>query len=127
MQTVEIIILFEISIYLYLGYFYYLRPCEKLGLYFNDTDSCVYNGDELILKLRYNSTNYKFVSYLFNNIGREITEKELEDNVFCRPVYINKLVSNINLPPEIRDKTFNIRGGKVIFDPSGIKKPIKNK
>ena len=124
------IIIFSFNIFCYL-YFFHLWikivfQKDKEALSFCEGDNCIYSGKDLILKLRYNSTNYKVLRYLFDNIGREITEKELEDKLLYRNVYMNKLVSNLNLPSELRDKTIHVKGGKLIFDPAGIKKPIKN-
>ncbi|MUK90873.1 hypothetical protein GNP80_00190 [Aliivibrio fischeri] len=99
--------------------------CENV-LFFNEDEKCVYFGRECILTLRSSSMNHRFVKYLFENINREISEKELEENVFFRPVYINKLVSNLKFPADVRDSVFTIGNGTIIFSPIGIKKSPLN-
>ena len=126
MQAFRVNIICEIFIFLTLFYLEFTRKSDNSVLLLDYTDSCLYYGEDLILKLRYNSTNYKFLKYLFDNVGREITEKEVEDKLLYRTVYMNKLVSNLNLPSDLRDKTIHVKGGRLIFDPAGIKKPIKN-
>jgi hypothetical protein len=125
MQAVGFIILFEIIIYLFIGITFHLCNRKKSGLHFSETDKCVYLNGENILNLRSCSMNYRFIKYLFNNSNRVITEKELEENVFFRDVYVNKLVSNIKFPTDVRESVFTIENRTIIFSPLSIKKAHK--
>lgn len=125
MQAVGFIILFEIIIYLFIGITFHLCNRKKLGLHFSETDKCVFLNGENILNLRSCSMNYRFIKYLFNNSNRVITEKELEENVFFRDVYVNKLVSNIKFPTDVRESVFTIENRTIIFSPLSIKKAHK--
>ena len=125
MQAIGFIILFEIIIYLFVGITFHLSNRKASGLYFSEVDKCIYLNNESILTLRSCSMNYRFVKYLFDNQDRVITEKELEDNVFFREVYVNKLVSNIKLPNDIRDAVFTVDNRTIIFSPLSIKKAHK--
>lgn len=129
MQTIGCMILFEIIIYVFMSAAFY--RCNGNGngfaLHFSESEKCVYFGEECILTLRSSSMNYRFIKYLFENINREISEKELEENVFFRPVYINKLVSNLKFPADVRDSVFTIGNGTIIFSPLSTKKsPTKH-
>ena len=125
MLIVGFIVLLEIIIYIFIGIVYQRYGNRVLGLHFSESDKCVYLNNESILTLRSCSMNYRFVKYLFDNQDRVITEKELEDNIFFREVYVNKLVSNIKLPNDIRDAVFTIDNRTIIFSPLSIKKAHK--
>ncbi|KJG56015.1 hypothetical protein UA38_16775 [Photobacterium kishitanii] len=122
MQAVESIILLEIVISLFIGVTFYRYNRKKEGLFFSESDKCVYLNNKKILNLRSCSMNYRFMKYLFDNSNRVITEKELKDNVFFRDIYINKLVSNLNLPAEVRENIFIIENRTVILLPLSHKK-----
>lgn len=122
MQAVGFIILFEIVLFLFIGVIFYICNRKNLGLRFSESDKCVYFNNENILNLRSCSMNYRFIKYLFDNSNRVITEKELEENVFFREVYINKLVSNLNFPTNVRESVFTIENKTIIFLPLSNKK-----
>ena len=104
------------------GVIFYICNRKNLGLRFSESDKCVYFNNENILNLRSCSMNYRFIKYLFDNSNRVITEKELEENVFFREVYINKLVSNLNFPTNVRESVFTIENKTIIFLPLSNKK-----
>ena len=121
-QAVKYIILLEIVISLFIGVTFYQCNRKKEGLFFSESDKCVYLNNKNILNLRSCSMNYRFMKYLFDNSNRVITEEELKKNVFFRDIYINKLVSNLNLPTEIKEDIFIIKNKTIILLPLGSKK-----
>ena len=99
------------------GVFLIVKYTHKVSKLSFSLDNCtVYKNGEKITSIKRGSANYRFICYLFENINREITIKELGDNVFFGGVSsLSKIVSNTPLSREIINKHFTISNKIIIF------------
>lgn len=85
-------------------------------LVFNSSENLVLYGNDEILKIKRGSTNHRFISYLFENKGRDIQIEQLyRDLKLPEDTYIKKLIANTKLPREIRNQAFVLNGSTIHF------------
>ncbi|KJG08494.1 hypothetical protein C0Z01_15380 [Photobacterium kishitanii] len=124
MQNTAIIVAAEVIIYLILvTYYLYARKKLHAHLYLNKRQRTIYLGNKPLLKLKGRSLNYQLLCYLFENPNRAIPKQELIDNIYRRDIYLNKLVANINLPKDMKDKLFLIEDDSLSFLSAHINHP----
>ncbi|PSW63399.1 hypothetical protein C0W54_01960 [Photobacterium kishitanii] len=88
---------------------------EKL-LQFDESTKTVYFSGQKVISVRGGSGNYRFIKYIFDNVGRPISVAELEKKVFFgQNVNLVKVLSNTHLPKEIITIFFSVSKDSLTF------------
>lgn len=100
------------------SYLYLLRffSAKEQQLHFDESTKTVYFDGQKVISVRDGSGNYRFIKYIFNNVGRPISVDELEKKVFFgQNVNLVKVLSNTHLPKEIIVAFFSVSKDSLIF------------
>ena len=89
---------------------------RKTILSFDENQCIIYKNGIKIITVKNGSANYRFLVYIFNNTNKEITIKELEENVFYGGIIsLKKAVYNTPFNKDIILKHFSFYNGYLIF------------
>lgn len=89
---------------------------QKIKLLFNPSRNVILSGEDEILRIKQGSINHRFISYLFEHEGRDISIEQLyQDLKLPEDTYLKKLIANTKLPKEIRSRAFVVSKSTIRF------------
>lgn len=106
---------------LLLNSLFFLLICLQIQVKENELrldkeDYSLWLNDEKVISFRNGSINFRFISYLFDNPGRQITTSELERNVFFdNSINLNKVMRNTGIPADIVKQHFELKKGHILM------------
>lgn len=106
---------------LLLNSLFFLLICLQIQVKENELkldkeDYSLWLNDEKVISFRNGSINFRFISYLFDNPGRQITISELERNVFFdNSINLNKVMRNTGIPTNIAKQHFELKKGHILM------------
>ncbi|PNQ51696.1 hypothetical protein C1141_21310, partial [Vibrio agarivorans] len=83
---------------------------QESVLEFKKDDFSLWINDKKLLSFRKGSSNLRLITYLFENVDRDIPAEELEQNVFLNnSITTSKVMRNTGIPSQVLEQHFEIK------------------